>query len=102
MPAGTPDGYRHEVKRWEARARAHINGNLGFVGGTIEHLFHGRKIDRGYLSRWDMFVQHQFDPHEDLKRNSHGVLEFATNKPELRHDFDLYLHSRNEDGNSAF
>jgi hypothetical protein len=46
-----------------------------------------------------MFVQHQFDPLEDLKRNSSGVLEFATNKPELRHDFDLYLHSRVEDGN---
>ena len=29
-----------------------------------------------------------------------GVLEFAANKPELRHDFDLYLQSRNEDINS--
>jgi hypothetical protein len=47
-----------------------------------------------------MFVKHDFDPQEDLKRNSHGVLEFASNKPELRHDFDLYLQSRNEDINS--
>jgi hypothetical protein len=47
-----------------------------------------------------MFVQHQFDPYEDLKRNSHGVLEFATNKPDLRHDFDRYLQSRQEDLNA--
>lgn len=101
MPIGTSPAYRREVKRWEERALLHVNRNIGYVWGTIEHLFHGRKIDRGYLSRWEMFVKHQFDPHEDLKRNSFGVLEFATNKPELRHDFDLYLHSRNEDLNAA-
>ena len=100
MPGGTSEAYRREVKRWEGRALRHINRNIGYVAGTIEHLFHGRKGDRGYQSRWDMFVKHAFDPFDDLKRNSHGVLEFATNKPELRHDFDLYLHSRNEDINA--
>lgn len=102
LPGGVTASYRRAVKRWEERAVRHINRNIGFVPGTIEHLFHGRKGDRGYLSRWDMFVKHQFDPTEDLKRNSHGVLEFATNKPELRHDFDLYLQSRNEDINAAW
>lgn len=97
---GVSDSYRREVKRWEKRARQHINLNIGYVQGTIEHLFHGRKDDRGYESRWGMFLRHGFDPVEDLKRNSHGVLEFAGNKPELRHDFDLYLRSRNEDINS--
>ena len=100
MPGGTGPAYRDEVLRWQRRALQHINYNIGFVPGTLEHLFHGRKGDRGYQSRWGMFVKHGFDPHEDLKRNSHGVLEFATNKPELRHDFDLYLHARNEDINS--
>jgi len=102
MPIGTSASYRAEVKRWERRAAQHINLNVGYVPGTVEHLFHGRKSDRGYQSRWDMFVAHAFDPHEDLKRNAHGVLEFATNKPELRHDFDLYLQSRNEDINTPW
>jgi hypothetical protein len=100
MPAGVSATYRREVKRWEDRALRHINRNIGYVSGTIEHLFHGRKSDRGYQSRWDMFVGNAFDPLEDLKRNSHGVLEFSCNKPDLRHDFDLYLQSRNEDVNS--
>ena len=101
IPASIPDAYRREVKRWESRAVRHINRNIGYVPGTVEHLFHGRKSDRGYQSRWDMFVKHGFDPLEDLKRNSHGVLEFASNKPGLRHDFDTYLQSRNEDFNAA-
>ncbi len=100
LPASVTPAYRAEVKRWEARALRHINRNIGYVAGTLEHLFHGRKADRGYQTRWDLFVRHQFDPHEDLKRNSYGVLELATNKPELRHDFDLYLHARNEDANT--
>ena len=100
VPGGVAESYRREVKRWEGRALRHINRNIGYVPGTVEHLFHGRKTDRGYQSRWDMFIKHDFDPLEDLKRNAHGVLEFASNKPELRHDFDLYLQSRNEDINS--
>ena len=100
MPGGTVESYRRHVKRWEARARHHINRNIGYVSGIIEHLFHGRKADRGYQSRWDMFLDHGFDPDEDLKRNSFGVLEWAGNKPELRREFDRYLQSRNEDINS--
>lgn len=96
---GASSIYNQEVMRWERRAWEAVKSNLGYTQGTIEHLFHGKKSDRGYLTRWGMFVKHGFDPHDDLKRNSHGVLELATNKPELRHDFDLYLHSRNEDGN---
>ena len=100
VPAGVSDSYWREVKRWERRALHHITRNIGYVPGTIEHLFHGRKSDRGYQSRWEMFVKHAFDPLEDLKRNSHGVLEFTSNKPELRHDVDRYLQSRNEDINA--
>lgn len=100
LPGGITASYRRAVKLWEARALRHINRNIGHVDGTIEHLFHGRKDDRGYETRWEMFKKHEFDPLEDLKRNSSGVLEWAGNKPELRHDFDLYLKGRNEDINS--
>ena len=32
------------VSPWTLR---HINRNIGYVQGTVEHLFHGRKTDRG-------------------------------------------------------
>jgi hypothetical protein len=41
---------------------------------------HGDKIRRGYMSRWDMFLKHAFNPIYDLRRNSHGVLEIDGNK----------------------
>ena len=100
LPPGPNAAYCEEVMRWGARAQRHINGNIGYTAGTIEHSWHGKKSDRGYLSRWGMFVTHGFNPHEDLKRNAFGVLEFASNKPALRRAFDRYLQSRSEDANS--
>ena len=100
LPANVNGAYRAAVMRWQARAQAHVNGKLGFVSGGIEHLFHGRKQDRAYVGRWEMFVQHDFDPIEDLKRNTFGVLEFSGAKPDLERAFDRYLRSRNEDVNA--
>lgn len=99
MPAGTTDSYRGHVKRWEARAQRHIDGNVGFVRGNIEHGFHGAKPKRNYIGRWGMFIEHQFNPDEDLVRNAHGVYELAPGKPLLRRAFDRYLRARDEDGN---
>ncbi len=95
----TPSYWKH-LKRWQDRAVHHVNFNMGFVPGTIEHLFHGRKPDRKYVDRWQIMIEHQFDPDLDIKRNSWGVLELAGNKPGLQHDLDLYFRQRNEDINS--
>jgi hypothetical protein len=100
LPKDVSAGYRNAVASWASRAAAEVNGKLGFVHGTIEHPFHGRKADRGYQSRWKMFLDHGFDPATDLKRNTHGVLEFSGSKPDLERSFDRYLRSRNEDVNS--
>jgi hypothetical protein len=99
-PGGTALSYREHLLRWQDRATRYVNGRIGPVHGMIEHRFHGRKGDRGYLSRWNMFVRHGFDPDTDLKRNTYGVLEWAGNKPELEREWDLYLRSRNEDINA--
>lgn len=99
MPIGASGAYRDAVKRWEARALLHVNRKIGYVPGTIEYQWHGDKGRRAYVSRWQMFVDHQFDPLIDLKRNSFGVLEFSGDKPELERLFDNYLRSREEDAN---
>jgi hypothetical protein len=99
IPEEIGGAYRNAVKLWEVRALVHVNRKLGYVPGTIEHRWHGDKTRRAYISRWDMFVQHRFDPHADLKRNSYGVLEFSGNKPDLERMFDNYLRDREEDSN---
>jgi len=100
LPGGVSSNYRSAVTTWGARAQAEINGKLGFAHGAVEHPFHGRKGDRGYESRWNMFLKHNFDPLTDLKRNASGVIEFSGNKPDLERAFDRYLRSREEDANS--
>ena len=100
LPGLVSAAYRDAVLIWSERAAAEINGKLGVSHGTLEHPFHGRKADRGYETRWGMFIDHGFDPHRDLKRNTHGVLEFAGNKPELERAFDRYLRAREEDVNT--
>lgn len=100
LPGHVTDGYRAPILQWQERALRHINFKLGFIPGTIEHSFHGRKEDRKYVDRWSIIQKHKFDPILDLKRNLHGVVELAGNKPELSHDLDKYFRQRNEDSNS--
>lgn len=100
LPNGVTAGYRNAVTAWANLAASAINGKIGFCGGTIEHTFHGRKGDRGYETRWGMFLDHGFDPLVDLKRNTSGILEFSGNKPDLERAFDRYLRAREEDVNT--
>jgi hypothetical protein len=91
--------YKDLLLQWQERAIKFGGLKIGYTKDTIEHMFHGRKEDRGYKSRWDMFLKYDFDPLKDIKRNTYGVLEFAGNKPELEREWELYLKARNEDIN---
>ncbi len=99
IPRSASESYTRALMLWQSRAQPIINRRLGYVHGTIEHQFHGAKKNRGYQDRWKIFTKFGFDPATDLKRNTHGVIEWSGGKPELEREFDLYLRSRNEDGN---
>jgi hypothetical protein len=100
VPGKLTDAYKAPLLQWEQRATQHIGGNIGYVPGTIEHMWHGSKTKRNYVGRWDILARNGFDPAADLKRNTWGVFELAGNKPELRRDFDGYFRSRDEDSNT--
>lgn len=100
VPGRVHPAYRKHLMEWQERALRDINYNLGFIQGTIEHRFHGRKSDRRYIDRWQIILEHDFDPDCDIMKNSHGVLELTCRKPELRHDLDVYLRQRMEDQNT--
>ena len=102
---GTTEGYKRPLRLWQSRAARHIAKNVSYLPGTIEHHWHGNKHGahgRRYTDRWNILVKHGFDPAVDLKRNTHGVIELAGNKPELAHDMDVYFRARTEDANMAF
>lgn len=100
MPSSVNGSYRKHLKEWETRALRDINYNIGYLPGTIEHNFHGSKSNRRYIDRWQIFLEHDFDPDTDIMKNSYGVMELTCRKPRLRHDLDVYLRQRNEDANT--
>jgi hypothetical protein len=99
VPGGIAPAYLRNLKVWQDRAQKHIGRNLGYLTGTIEHAYHGSKASRRYIERWSVLTSHAYDPETDIKRNLHGVVELAGNKPEFRHDIDRYHRERMEDAN---
>ena len=100
IPGNMTQAYKTPLHTWQQRAMQHIGRNISYVPGSIEHLWHGQKSKRAYVSRWDILAKHAFDPSLDTKRNTHGVVELSGNKPMLRLDIDRYFRSRDEDTNS--
>ena len=97
--AGLAESYNRELMSWQDKANTFIKGNIGFVPGTIEHSFHGPKVDRKYNDRWSILRRNKYDLDHDIKKNSYGVIELSGNKPGLRSDLDHYFRQRNEDAN---
>lgn len=101
IPGNISEAYKAPLRLWQSRVMPHIAKNISYVSGSVEHRWHGQKRKRAYVDRWSILIKNGFDPSIDLKRNTWGVVELAGNKPELRHDIDLYLRSRDEDSNST-
>ena len=90
------DGFKKLAREWQRDAFRVTHGHLGFVNTTISHAFHGSKQARGYRSRWQIFIDHKFDPEKDLRKDSQGVVQLV-GKPQLEEDIRSYFRSRNED-----
>ena len=67
--------------------------------GTVDHAFHGTKVNRRYVERWGILKRHGYDPLADIKRDWQGLLQLTGNKPKLRDDLRIYFRQRDEDAN---
>lgn len=84
-------------RRWALPVARHVRGDVGCVEGHIAHLWHGDRVNRQYRERTKYLVD--FDPNEDLHPNlDTGILEWATDKPELHCRHIEYFEQRREDG----
>lgn len=92
--------YHKWLTTWQRRAERHVKRNVSYVPGTIRHLWHGRKADRGYSERWKILVEHQFDPETDIKKDVSGLWQLVDETPRqwrLRDDIRRYFRARKED-----
>lgn len=97
IPDGVHRNYAAAVLQWQDRANA-LHQDVGYMPGLILHDFHGAKKKRGYYSRWQILVDHQFDPQNDLIKDWQGLWQIKPERVELRNALRAYFRSRDEDG----
>jgi hypothetical protein len=92
--------YAKYLLTWQERAERWIKRDIGVVGGTVYHYYHGDKINRKYGSRGAILTRANYDPDVDVKYDSYGVLQLETWTPHqiaLRDEIRKYMRERNED-----
>jgi hypothetical protein len=100
----THPNYRKWLVRWQEEADANIKRNVGYVENTVRHMWHGRKANRGYASRWKILVKHQFDPETDLACDVSGIIRLVVKNERqraLRDDIRRYFRAREEDATTT-
>lgn len=93
--------YRKMLAEWQYRADTHIRRNVGYVSGLILHYWHGKKADRRYWDRWKILVDNRYDPEQDIKYDSQGLLQLVDRQTPrsiaLRDQIRKYFRERRED-----
>ena len=90
-------GYQRRLFEFQDRCDVAVKRNIGAVGGTILHGWHGPKTRRGYMTRPRILKESKFDPDHDLVLNINGLYRFARDNPKLRDGLLNYFSSREED-----
>lgn len=93
--------YHKWLKRYQESTEKAIKRNVGYVANTIRHMWHGRKADRGYASRWKILVNNQFDPEIDIAKDVSGIWRLTDNNWKLRDDIRKYFRARREDATTT-
>lgn len=97
FPGTIHDRYKAKILRWQDRALKYIQKDIGYLHGVITHAWHGKKADRGYIDRWKILLDNEFDPDADLKRDSQGLIGLTERNHRLRDEIRAYFRSRRED-----
>jgi len=92
--------YTRKLLEWQNKCTRWIKKDVGYVSGSIYHFWHGSKKDRGYVSRWKILVENQYNPETDIKPDYQGLLQLETwdiRQIMLRDQIRTYFRQRNED-----
>jgi hypothetical protein len=89
--------YHAYWQEWERRAECHIGQQIGYVSGQLYHYWHGPKTKRGYVDRWRVLVDEQFDYQLDIKEDVQGLYAYTGRNRNLAHRIRQYFRQRDED-----
>lgn len=95
LGANMSPGYKKSVLEFQEKCRGL---RLGYVPGVIRHYYHGSKVNRGYVTRWNILNKHNYDPDQHVTYDSRGLMIPSPKCPaKLLDDILEYFKSRNED-----
>jgi len=100
IPKGISNGYRQAILDYAELVKdQHIT--VGYVPGIALHLWHGRRVDRGFDWRDRILVEHRYDPTTDLVYDASGLLTVVDDGSgrvvAMEEAIKAYFASRNED-----
>lgn len=88
--------------RWAVQARDIVDGKVGFVPGTLLHLWHGDLVNRRYGEMNTEFMTFDFDPDKHLQLDESGLFEWSDSAPQRLRDWaNEFFWLRREDGDPA-
>ena len=97
IPDDMAPQYKQELLMWQDRCNEFIKKNIGFMSGTINHSWHGKKTDRRYRDRWKILTENQYNPDTDLKKDWQGLWQLTNRSQKLRDSIRDYFRQRRED-----
>jgi hypothetical protein len=86
-----------DIEHWRRRVFGGPRVRVGYLPLDVYHLWHGSFDDRGYCSRDEILLRHDFDPRHDLILEGE-LYEWASEKPGLHAEVAAYFAARREDG----
>lgn len=94
--------YATHFWRWAVKARDLVGSNIGFVPGTVLHLWHGDMANRPYGQLERRLKAFQYDPDRHLAEGENELLRWSADAPQdLRDWIEANFHRRREDGEQA-
>lgn len=87
----------HHYLSWAERINGSRSDQIGFVPGTVFHLWHGNLELRRYEKRHEILKQLSFDPFNDLELEENGTWRWAQCATALQSAVDAYFFAREED-----
>lgn len=82
-----------DIALWLERFHNAVQGNVGFIPGTILHLDHGSQEGRAYESRTEILRAHEFRP-SDVIASEAGPWIWGTPKREMHTAIERYFERR--------
>ncbi len=84
-------------RQWAREFNKSVQGNIGVLPHSIDHLWHGTAGNRQYVNRHGRLKATGFDPTRDLQPAGNGAWDWASDNEKLHAFLEEYFRSRCED-----